>query len=218
MNKSSAQNFPCLDAALGDLYGVFSSPSKIRDGNSEGAEIYMASVLRIEALERHKDMLPTALELLGKEVVDSADYAWPILNKVAASWRDWPRRERLAIEVFMRAWWRAALSEYPRRLDIFELVNIIGTMGIDVRAYLSYWESRSDGPAIRHLAWLVRDFTAHSSSTQKWYDVLDGWIGGMSPQQMLEAALSVESDMQAAEEISAALDIWRAWVRGEGSA
>ena len=217
MNESVANKFPSFDSALDELYGTFGSSSGMRGGDLGSAETYMSDVLRVEAIEQHKDMLPRTLELLGKEAADSANYAWLIMNKVAVRWRDWPKRERLAIEVFMRAWWRAALSEYPRRLDIFELVDIIGTMGINVRAYLSFWQSRSDRPAIRHLAWLVEDFTVHSASTEEWYDVLDHWIGSMAPRRMLEAALSAESDSQTAHEISAALDIWKAWASGEGN-
>ncbi|MCW2861787.1 MAG: hypothetical protein JWP48_3495 [Actinoallomurus sp.] len=218
MNESLANKFPSFDSALDELYGTFGSRSGMRGGDLGCAETDMSDVLRLEAIEQHKDILPRTLELLGKEVGDSGNYSWLILNKVAVRWRDWPKRERLAIEVFMRAWWRAALSEYPRRLDIFTLVDITGTMGIDIRAYLSFWESRSDRPAMRHLACLVEDFTVHSAPTEEWYDVLDRWIGSMAPRRMLEAALSAESDSQTAQEISAALDIWKAWARGEGNA
>jgi hypothetical protein len=218
MSESLVHTFPSFDSALDELYGTFGSRSGIRGGDPGRAETSMSDVLGLEAIEQHKDILPRTLELLGREVVDSGDYAWLILNKVAVRWRDWPKRERLAIEVFMRAWWRAALSEYPRRLDIFELVDIIGTMGLDIRAYLSFWETRSDRPAIRHLAWLVEDFTVHSASAEEWYDVLERWIGSIAPRRMLEAALSAESDSQAAQEISAALNIWKAWAHGEGNA
>ncbi|GAB2819409.1 hypothetical protein GCM10027176_24830 [Actinoallomurus bryophytorum] len=78
----------------------------------------------------------------------------------------------------MRAWWRATLSRFPRRLDVLEFLSIAGIMRIDVHPYLSYWASRADEPAVRHLAWLVMGFTVHSASNDKWYEILDSWIDG----------------------------------------
>lgn len=218
MNKPDPDNgFPYLRPALDGLYATFypSAGSEHQGSRQPPGEAdlnsIMTNVLRLQEIDRHKYILPRALELLAEEVVDSADYAWVIMNKIAAYWHDWPHGERIAIQVFMRAWWRATLSRFPRRLDVFEFLGIVGIMQVDIRPYLSYWVSRTDGSAMRHLAWLVMDFTVHSASNDRWYETLDTWIGGVEPSRMLEEALSAGPDVEVAREFSAARDVLRSW-------
>jgi hypothetical protein len=94
---------------------------------------------------------------------------------------------------------------------VYELLTIAGVMRIDIRSYLSHWASRADEPAVRHLAWLVMDFTIHSASNDSRYAVLDRWIGGTEPRRMLEDALSAGPDAEVAREFSAARDVLRSW-------
>ncbi|GLY87486.1 hypothetical protein [Actinoallomurus iriomotensis] len=228
MQESDAEDFPCLRSALDALYVTFGSGAGSENRQSGSVRVgsllppgeanfdsFMSGIMRLENIGLHKEMLPSVLELLGKEVVDSADYAWLIMNGIAVYWQDWPEGERAAIQVFMRAWWRATLSEFPRRLDVFQFFNIIGTMKIDVYPYLSYWENCADRPAVRHLAWLVTDFTVHGASNARWYDELESWIDSVAPRRILEAALSADPDAVVAQEISSALNIMRSWGRGE---
>jgi hypothetical protein len=225
MNKPDLDNeFPSLRAALDGLYVTFYVNAGAENQESRCGDIglprlsgeadlnsIMANVLRLQEIERHKYILPRVLALLAEEVVDSADYAWVIINKVAAYWRDWSHDERIAIHVFMRAWWRATLSRFPRRLDVYEFFSIVSIMQVDIRPYLSYWARRADGPAMRHLAWLVMDFTVHSASNDRWYETLDTWVSGVEPSRMLEDALSAGPDVEVAREFSAARDVLRSW-------
>jgi hypothetical protein len=224
MRESDAGEFPCLPSALDSLYAIFDpgAPERGRSGyarnrfpsSSGGADSdsFLSSVLRLEDIERHKDVLPRALELLA--VADNADHSWPIMNKIAAHWQGWPESERAAIQAFVRAWWRVTLSAFPRRLDVYEFFDIVGTVRVDIDPYLSYWESDTGEPAARHLAWLVRDFTVHSASSDEWYETLDRWIDGTAPRMILERALSAHPDARAGQEISSALDLVRSWARG----
>jgi hypothetical protein len=224
MRGSDASEFPCLPSALDGLHTIFDpgAPERGRSGyarnrfppSSGGADSdsFLSDVLRLEDIERHKDVLPRALELLA--VADSADLSWLIMNKIAAHWQGWPESERAAIQAFVRAWWRVTLSAFPRRLDVYEFFHIVGTVRVDIHPYLSYWEGDRGEAAARHLAWLVTDFTVHSASSDAWYETLDRWIGGMAPRTILERALSADPDPRAVQEISSALDIVASWARG----
>jgi hypothetical protein len=210
MNKPGLEiGFPALRPALDGLYATF-DPSPQPPGEADFGAI-IKNALQLQEFERHKRVLPRVLELLAEEVVDSAAYSWVIMNRIAGGWRDWPHDEQTAIQAFIRAWWRATLSRFPRRLDVFEFLSTAGVMRIDLRPYLSYWASRADGPAVRHLAWLVMDFTVHSASNDRWYETLDSWIGGIEPRRMLEDALSAGPDAEVAREFSAARDVLRSW-------
>ncbi|GAB2819483.1 hypothetical protein GCM10027176_24920 [Actinoallomurus bryophytorum] len=228
-NKPELDNgFPALRPALDGLYATFDTSVESEKQRSSCVDVrlprppgevdfdsIMAKVRAFREVGQHKCILPRVLELFAEEVDRSVDYAWNTMNAIGVRWRDWPHDEQAAIQVFMRAWWRSTLSTFPRRLDVLELLSIVGVMRIDVRPYLSYWASRRDVPAVRHLAWLVMDFTVHSAANDRWYEMLDSWIDGIEPRRMLEDSLSVGPDAEVALEFSAARDVLRSW--GESS-
>lgn len=223
MNKSEPGNeFLPLRPALDGLYVAFDPSADSEERRSTCVDVRLprppdeadfdsikSRTLGFHEIERHKRILPRLLELLAIE--HGVDYAWSIMNNLGVRWQNWPHDERVAIQVFMRAWWRATLSTFPRRLDVFEFLSIVGVMRIDVRPYLSYWARRTDVPAVRHLAWLVMDFTVHSAANDKWYEMLDSWIDGREPRRMLEGALSAGPAAEVVLELSAATDVLRSW-------
>jgi len=103
MNKPGLDDgFPSLRPALDGLYATFSGDVGLPKASGEADfDSIMTNALEFQKIERHKRILPRVLELLAEETVDSADYAWVIMNKIAVRWRDWPPDEQIAIQMFM---------------------------------------------------------------------------------------------------------------------
>jgi hypothetical protein len=159
-----------------------------------------------------KHFLPRVLELIARdEVVDDSAVAWGVMNKVSACWLDWPDDERAAIEAFSGAWWRATLTEFPRRFDMRDVLESIGVLNMPIAQYLAYWETLSDEAAARHLAWLVGDFSVDAASNDEWYEVLDRWIEGPAVARLLDAATSAASTPEVAAELRRARAIHDLW-------
>jgi hypothetical protein len=157
-----------------------------------------------------KHFLPRVLELFAHEEVEDTTTVWTFMNRIGAAWHDWPDDERSAIRAFLGAWWRTTLGEYPRRLDVMEVLGVVGVLDVPVGPYLAHWETRRDEAAARHLAWLVRDFACHSASADEWYAALDRWIEGPVVRRLLEA-VSAASTREVAAEFRHAREILDQW-------
>jgi hypothetical protein len=227
--------FSAMDASLELLYSVYAryplpehtdfcdhcvSPDDIakvrskplRDLTADDLEVYAQKGLSTWGdLAEFKHFLPRLLELATREDDFGSLHSWSVLNKVGVRSADWPHDERKAIRGFIDAWWHATLDDFPHRLNVLEILEIIAVLGIDIGAYLTDWEQTGTEPAALHLAWLVQDFTHHSVPSGQWYTALERWIIGPAPARMLETAFFAASTRVIAADISDAREILELW-------
>ncbi|RLU78201.1 hypothetical protein CTZ27_37875 [Streptomyces griseocarneus] len=58
---------------------------------------------------------------------------------VAAGWRDWPRREREALEEVWHAWWWSVLHDYPGAALACEALEVISLCMGTLEPWLTVW-------------------------------------------------------------------------------
>lgn len=130
-------------------------------------------------------------------------------------WRDWPQDQQHALTRYLTALWRVTLTEYwhPRRLDALGVLEAAGDLGISVTPYLYDWESRGGEVAALHLAWLIRHGPSRweRNPAEEWCQVIDQWMMGPAPRQVITSALAVASTPEVAANFSGALDILDSW-------
>jgi hypothetical protein len=196
--------------SLDDIANVRSKP--LRDLTASDLEVYAEKGLSTWGdLAEFKHFLPRLLELAAREDDFGSLHSWSVLSKVSVRWADWPYDERKAIRGFIDAWWHATLDDFPRRVNVLEVLEFIAMLGIDIGSYLTDWGQTGTEPAALHLAWLVHDFTHHSVSSGQWYTTLDSWITGPAPARMLETAFFAASTPVVAADISDAREILELW-------
>lgn len=162
-----------------------------------------------------KHFLPRVLELIAGDEVSEEAVASIFLQRVAMLWRIWPGDERAAVEMFLRAWWPAMLSEFPRAFTPFSFLQSNGELGLPIGPYLVHWETREDKAAARHLAWLVADLCFDVASDDEWYAVLVQWFERPATARRLEAGISNASTPEVAAELSRARELHDRWQTAE---
>jgi hypothetical protein len=229
--------FPDLDTALEQLYSAFARfplpehsdfcdhcvhPDEVAATRGKPLRSLTADDLRPYVshamstwgeLAEFKYFFPRVLELFAREEIYDSGLAWLFLNKVSVRWEDWPEDERAAIRAFLGAWWRTMLGEFPRQLDVMEMLDIIAQLGIHIGPYLAYWEAIPGEEAARHLAWLIQ-VTCHSASNDEWYEIMRRWIEGPAAARILESAFAAATTPNVAAELSLAQDILARWTSG----
>ncbi|MFF3665807.1 hypothetical protein [Microtetraspora malaysiensis] len=225
-----------LDSALDALYAAFSryplpaksdvcdhcvSAERVLATRAAPLRMLTASALEPYAwnalntwgdIDEFKHYLPRLLELLILEELDGFLHAQSLMLRVGVRWRSWRQTEQRAITATVGAWWRHTLSNYPRDVDIMRLIEIIADcLELDLAPYLAKWESNTAETAARHMASLMQDFTVTVARDTEWDRLLDNWIRGSAPAEILEAGFFSASSPEVAQELSNALEIHRIW-------
>jgi hypothetical protein len=114
----------------------------------------------------------------------------------------------------MKALWRAIIGGYwlPYKLDVLDLLEAAGDLGIPVESYLHVWETDRSEPAALHMAWLIRHGRSRLGSPDtEWSQAASQWLNGPAPRRALASALAAASTPEIAVNISGALAILDSW-------
>lgn len=95
------------------------------------------------SVQDFKHFLPRIMQLFVLEA--PCRYDRPIVSGKLqhAKWTEWPEDEKSAVVDFFNAWWQWRLALDPdNRLEISELVMILGAVFDDLLPLLTYWNSQ----------------------------------------------------------------------------
>lgn len=129
-----------------------------------------------------------------------------LFSAISIRWRDWPQDQQDALAGYLAARWSATIAGYwyPGRLDVLDVLEAAGDLGIPLDPYLRAWEAGRE-PAALHLAWLVRHGRTNSSA--QWSRAIRQWLTGPVPNRILASALATASTQEVATNVSGALRI-----------
>lgn len=95
------------------------------------------------SVDDFKHFLPRVLQLFALEAPCRYDRPTVSGKLRHARWTEWPEDEKRAVVTFFNAWWQWRLAMDPdNRIEISELVMILGTVFDDLLPFLRYWDSQ----------------------------------------------------------------------------
>jgi hypothetical protein len=157
--------------------------------------------------------LPRVLELVAVGEFGPVDIG-RLFFVIGLGWRAWRHDQRDAVTSYLNALWRATIGGYwlPCSLDVLDLLEAAGDLGVPVESYLHAWETDCGEPAALHLAWLIRHGRSRWSDPDKeWSGATTRWMRGPAPRRVLAAAVTAASTPEIAANLSGALSIIDSW-------
>ena len=115
---------------------------------------------------------------------------------MSVQWREWPQDQQDALIRYLAALWRATIAGYwlPGKLDILDVLEAVGDLGVPVDSCSREWETDSSEPAALHLAWLIRHGPSlwGSNPAAEWSRAVGQWAMGPAPRRVLASALAAQ--------------------------
>jgi hypothetical protein len=140
-----------------------------------------------------KHFLPRLLDLLVHGAFDDPALPWGLMNKISCHSRCWPTKEREAIAVVARAWWRSTIVAHPAPHGVATVLDAISVFDIDARLYLATLESLQTEASALHVGDLIWDWAQTTTTDDEWRRAVDRWVTGPAPSRLLESATLVAS-------------------------
>jgi hypothetical protein len=157
--------------------------------------------------------LPRVLELVAAGEFGRNDISG-LFTAMRAGWSDWRYDQTDAVTGYLNALWRATIGGYwlPCKLDVIDLLEAAGDLGIPVDSFLHAWETDSSEPAALHLAWLIRHRPSRRGRwAAEWSQATNQWMRGPGSRRVLTSAVAVANTPEIADNLSGALGILDTW-------
>lgn len=161
-------------------------------------------------IDDFKYFLPRLLELFAADNLDflAATRLLPLLGACSERWLV---NERTALEGFLYAWWRSALTTYPSATAPRDMLEGIADAGVSIVPPLAAWERLRGVDSVRQLSNLIHDHALSVAISNDWYVTLDRWLLSPIVREILEEGFGNSDSPEAGADLSRALEILDCW-------